>query len=278
MSNLIVPSKWTTQPQGAAGVNSAFLKYLTGIFLPANRSNWTDVGSILRPIVATGQAVHTDGTSSYLQSPLNAVSGPLWMMAQFVGVSGTAANVYFGLGASSGTAPLALACIRQGDGTSGAINFIYRATNGSTFISKLAITPVAGELYTVVAVAPSASNADAYIYVNGIKYTANGASAANVVFGGATFITAAIGALVRPTPSFYLETKATVAAYGVGLVPPESVLRRLSDNPWQIFAPQQHKVWVPVTRTTPLVIPELSNAQLTSVTDTTAIPLVNLTF
>lgn len=206
-------------------------------------SAFAKTGTIDVDITPSGIGVKGDGTTGLYSRATSVVPQAMWMAAQFVcnSVSINQKTAY-GMGSSAVTTG-AYCGIFSGDSASSNIVCQLRAIDGSVSIGKTGLTPVVGTTYTIVAVFPSGLKADAYIYVNGIKYTTDFASSSDITFVGAnTLVNEAVGALKRGTTAVYSSDTVLFTAHGLGLIP-EALAKRISENPYTLLQPQQRSVF-----------------------------------
>lgn len=192
-----------------------------------------------------GIGVKGDGSTGLYSRSSSVVPQAMWMAVQFVcnSVSITQKTSY-ALGSASSSLG-AYCAIFSGNSTTSHITVQFRAVDTTgPVIGKVGPTPVVGTVYTVVAVYPSDLKADAYVYVNGVKYTTDYSSSADMTFTGAnTLVNEAVGALKRGVTSLWTTDTVLFTARGLGRLP-ESLARQISLNPYSPLQEQQRNIYV----------------------------------
>lgn len=188
-----------------------------------------------------GRAAAGTGAANYLRRSINIMPQSMWAVASFViGSVTTAQKVVWGLGSAYVAVGGAYHFIATGTSTSSGIIGSFRGVDGGAGINILGPAVELGKRYTVVFVVPTVNQADAFLWVNGEFYNTIGTGSANTTFSNA-FAHEAIGGLYRGSGiSANSVDKLLMSGYGFG-VPPETFLKELSRNPWQIFE-QERKV------------------------------------
>lgn len=207
---------------------------------------FTKTGTIDVAASSAGIGVKGDGSTGLYSRTVSVVPQAMWMAVQFtVNSVTTVQKTVYALG-SAGVTTAAYCGIFSGNGTTSEITIQFRAVDATgPAISKVALTPVVGTTYTVIAVYPSGLNADAYVYVNGIKYTADLGSSADISFVGAnTLVNEAVDALKRGAIGTYGSDTVLFTARGLGNIP-ESLAKQISLNPYSLLQPDEQQVWVP---------------------------------
>ena len=234
---LIAKAPWTSQPQ------------LPTLGAPEFRSvttlashNFANTGTT-RNARKSGIVHSSNGSSTYLNRSIAVGAAPeKFVVAYFrrTAAAGISAVIY-SLGENASTGSL---IALRGSVNSGGISLLYRATATGAFFEvgsgATSIVPLDTDV-CVVGVLPSYSSADAYVYVNGIKY--NTVLSAGAPSGNATLGFETIGADRRSAVSLFYP--ADVYAVGHGGAIAEHRARHLSLNPWEMFVPQQRRIWVP---------------------------------
>lgn len=236
---LIARAPWTSQPQ------------LPTLGAPEFRSvttlashNFANTGTT-RNARKSGIVHTSNGSSTYLSKSIAVRSGQALFLAAYFRrtAADTAGNAVYSFGENAATGSL-LGLRTGAGGFAGSMGITYRAAALGPFFevgTNTVNTIPVGTDVCVVGVVPSLSSADAYLYINGIKY--NTVLAAGSPSGSALFSFETIGAVRRDTvASFY---PADVYAVGHGGAIAEHRARHLSLNPWEMFAPQQRRIWVP---------------------------------
>ena len=251
---------WTSQPQRPVGLNQDYVRHVNSArlwSLPAavpseaaqnSLGGYAKTGTIDLTPSPGGLGVKGDGSTGYYSRSVSVTPQAMWVMVQVVcsSVSATQRFVYgLGSAASSGGAFVG---ISFGNGTDSAIALQYRTTDGTgTALNKVGPVPSAGSLYTIVGVFPSALVADAYLYVNGVKYITNGSltSTDQNFTGATTLVNESAGALKRGTVNPWSNDTLLFTARGLGQIP-ESLAKGISINPYLLLTPQERRVFVSV--------------------------------
>lgn len=229
---------WNSQPQFPAAPAPEFRSVTT-----LASHNFANTGTT-RNARKSGIVHTSNGSSTYLNRSIAVGAAPGKFVAAYFRRTATAgiSAVIYSLGENAATGSL---IALRGSDTNGGISLLYRATAAGAFFEVGSATSTIIPLNTdvcVVGVLPSYSSAEAYVYVNGIKY--NTVIAAGAPSGNATLTFETIGADRRNAVSLYYP--ADVYAVGHGGAIAEHRARYLSQNPWEMFAPQQRRIWVPV--------------------------------
>lgn len=209
---------------------------------------YSKTGTIDVAVSSAGIGVKGDGSTGLYSRAVSVVPQAMWMAVQFtVNSVTTTQKCVYALG-SAGVTTAAYCGIFNGNGTTSELSVQFRAVDASaTAISKLALTPVVGTTYTVIAVYPSGLKADAYTYVNGVKYIADSASSTDITFVGAsTLVNEAVGALKRGTTAVYGSDTILFTTRGLGQIP-ESLAKQFSENIYSSLRYQERNVWVPTS-------------------------------
>lgn len=256
----------TSQPQTLVRINPKYAKYVTTARLwsvtptlsvdsrlsyltPFSKTGTVDVN-----IVHGAVGVQGDGSTGLYSRASNLTPQAMWIAVQFVAATVTTAqktayalgSAYVGTGAYCG--------VFSGNSTTSEITAQLRAVDTAAAISKVGPTPEAGKTYTVIAVFPSALKADAYMYVNGVKYTTDYTSSSDITFVGAnTLVNEAVGALKRGTTAVYGSDVILFTARGVGQIP-EALARQISLNPYSLLQEQQRNIYASGAGGSPTVI------------------------
>ena len=183
MSKILLPGDvWTEQPQYRVKIAAEYIPYVNTARvwnLPPtlgidarldNISAFAKTGTIAVATSSGGVGVKGDGSTGLYSRTASVVPQAMWMAVQFVANTVTTTQkTAYALGSASASAG-AYCGVFSGNGTTSEISCQFRAVDGGAFtIAKAGITPVAGQIYTVVAVYPSNLKADAYFYVNGYR-------------------------------------------------------------------------------------------------------------
>ncbi len=205
-------------------------------------------GTIDTAASQSGVGVKGNGTTGFYSRTVSVVPQAMWIAVRFVAnFSSSSTKTCFGL--CSGTASGSFCRVSSGSGTdAGIIVNLTSADSGSGIVKVGAPSVVVGTTYTVVAVFPSNLKADAYYYVNGVKYAADAAASVDITFPGNTFLNEAIGALKRSTPTSFSSDTVLFTARGLGQIP-EILAKQISENPYSLLQPEEQKVWVPTVST-----------------------------
>lgn len=207
-------------------------------------SRWVSTGA---PIVngPGGSALSSNGSSTYAstEAVVN-FEPPLWIAASYTRtVAPTAGNFIAGLGQNAASGSLLGFRVAS---TQSGVNVALRKVAGGTLLEvgtgSTAIGTTSGFVVNVVGVFPTNSSADAYLYINGVKYN-NAVTSGTLTGTAADSAFAAVGALRRDTVSLFTAVDSYMFAYGRAIE--EEQARDLSSNPWQLFSPR--RIWVPQT-------------------------------
>lgn len=206
-------------------------------------SAFAKTGTIGVATSSGGVGVKGDGSTGLYSRTTSVVPQAMWMAAQFVCNSVSALQkVAYALGSNAASAG-AYCAISSGDSVSSNLVFQLRAIDSSVAIGKSGPVPVVGTTYTCIAVFPSNLKADAYVYVNGVKYTADFSGSADISFAGpSTLVNEAVGALKRGTTAVYSNDTVLFTARGLGQIP-EALAKQISENPYILLQPQQRSVF-----------------------------------
>lgn len=252
--NVLTP--WDTQPPSLVEVHSDYAHLVRSVrqwnipaTIPVECSlrgldGFAKTGTIDVSASPAGVGVKGDGSTGLYSRTVAVVPQAMWMAAQFICNSSTITQkTAYGLG--SGAASGGTFCgIFSGNSTTSAFIVQLRAVDAGPVIGKLGPTPVVGTTYNVVAVFPSELKADAYLYVNGIKYTADFSSSADISFvGPTTLVNECVGALKRGTTAVYSSDTVLFTARGLGQIP-EALAKQISLNPYSLLQPDERRVWV----------------------------------
>jgi len=233
-----------SQPNDPVRLSKTFYPYVDSTrvltLFPENANDKAD--KIHTPYTKTGTVdrrfinilgIKSNGTTGYYDRTISYAAQPLWMMAHFVPsvINGNSKPVY-AMGSSAASAG-AYVTISSGNNTDNKISATLRGANSGAAITKTAIAGTANRPVTVVAVFPSNLKADAYIYVNGEKYTTDLTGSADTTFT-ATFVHESIGAIVRGASPVIGSEIVGMVARGTKLMP-EAMFKALSINPWQLY-------------------------------------------
>ena len=257
---------WYRQPPCLVDLNSEYARYVNSARIwnlpptfakevtPTKLNAYTKVGTITTSILAIGPGLGVKGdgsTGSYLRSIANLAPQAMWMVVQFVAntVNVTKNGVYV-LGSTSAGANSCNVGVYSGSGAVSNIIGIFKSDDTTTnSIIKQGPVPIAGQLYTVILVAPSALKADAYLYINGEKYTDDAAGSTDVTLGGTALGKEAVCAFKRggdfDGPINFGNDTILFTARGLGQIP-EPLARDISINPYMLLQKQQRSIYVSV--------------------------------
>ena len=240
-------------------VDPTLLKYADSITIPSialeigydfvtkKLSPYSKSGTVSREASSGGIGYKGNGTNGYYTRLISKdPSSPCWVAAQFVcNVVSTDSKTSYSVTSSGGSGSYLQ--VASGYSTATATNKIrigLKAVDLGPGINKLGPTPVVGTIYTAVGVFPSNLKADAYMYVNGIKYTDDHSGSANISFTGAntyvnqTILATKINVLTNWSPDIVL-----FAAHGFGQLP-EAFAEALSNKPWQFFKSSRDRAFI----------------------------------
>lgn len=247
---------WVSQPQYPVALNPDYASYISSARLWSlapgapqevarnNLGGYAKTGTIDVVPSIGGVGVKGDGSTGLFSRTVSVVPQAMWMAAQFVCSSVSALQkVAYALGSNAASTG-AYCAISSGDSVSSNLVFQLRAIDSSVAIGKSGPVPVVGTTYTCIAVFPSNLKADAYVYVNGVKYTTDFTGSSDITFVGAnTLVNEAVGALKRGTTAVYGSDTVLFTARGVGQIP-EALARAISLNPYILLQPQQRNIYV----------------------------------
>ena len=279
MSKILLPGDvWTEQPQYRVKIAAEYIPYVStarvwnlpptlGMDARLDKiSAFAKTGTIAVATSSGGIGVKGDGSTGLYSRATSVTPQAMWMAAQFV-VNSTSTSVVmraYALGSAASGAS-AYAAIGQGTGSSAELLVQFRAVDGGSGISKIGPAPVVGQVYTVVAVYPSALKADAYMYVNGVKYSTDFGASADITFvGAANLVNEAVGALKRNVAVNFSSDTILFTARGLGKIP-ESLARQISENPYSLLTVPKRNIWVDVSGGTDVSV------SVTGLTGTTAL-------
>lgn len=243
---------WTRQPSNQLQVLPQYAPYFNSLnvyngspnYEPnplLNRTdNFTQVGSVSTVNTLNGVGTKGDGTTGYLTRTLSPgiTPKPGFIFASFVADSTTSGTAY-SLGSSAASFG-AYFSVQISAGY--LVSSQMRWQDGSgilDMLNKQAI-PINGVI-SVVFVIPDGSMATAYMYINGTKYT--GATNNNLTASTANaYVYENINALKRSTVSSFGNATVLATGYGFKSIP-EGIVQKISQNPWQIFAPNRQLLY-----------------------------------
>lgn len=184
-----------------------------------------------------GMAVACDGSAKYATRPIVLNRAPPLFLACHFRRQATPAGGSVLYSVSSSASYGAFCGIRASSTLSG-LTVFYRTTDGGWYFEIGTTDPITtqGEDYSVVAVIPSLNSADAYLYVNGVKYNAQ-ITAATVEASNLAFVNETLGAVKRD--SVQLHYPGIVYEAGFGRKISEARAREISLNPREMFAPRK---------------------------------------
>ncbi len=257
---------WNGQPQEPVEIHEDYSQYVSSARLwnipatvPAESiargfGGYAKTGAIDVAVSTNGIGVKGDGSTGLYSRTVSVVPQAMWMAAQFVCNSVTTTQkVAYSLGSAAATTG-AYCAISSGDSVATNLVFQLRAIDSAAAIGKTGPVPVVGTVYSCIVVFPSNLKADAYVYVNGIKYTADFTGSSDITFVGAnTLVNEAVGALKRGTTAIYSSDTVLFTARGTGQIP-ETLAKDISLNPYILLQPEERQVWVPTGGTSPTVI------------------------
>lgn len=257
---------WGVQPQEPVEIHEDYAQYISTARLwnipatvPAESiargfGGYAKTGTIDVAVSTNGIGVKGDGSTGLYSRTVSVVPQAMWMAVQFVCNSvSTTQKVAYGLGSNAASTG-AYCAISSGDSVSSNLVFQLRAIDSSVAIGKSGPAPVLGTVYNCIAVFPSNLKADAYVYVNGIKYTTDFSSSTDITFVDAnTLVHEAVGALKRGTTAVYSSDTVLFTTRGLGQIP-EALAKDISLNPYILLQPEERQVWVPVASGSPTVV------------------------
>ena len=279
MSKILLPGDvWTEQPQYRVKIAAEYIPYVSTarvwnlpptLGIDARLDNigaFAKTGTIAVATSSGGVGVKGDGSTGLYSRTTSVVPQAMWMAVQFVcnSVSTTHKTVY-ALGSAAASTGAFVGISSGINSTDSNINSQFRSIDSGVIIAKLGPVPVVGGTYTIVAVFPSGLKADAYLYVNGVKYTTDYASSADISFAGATtLVNESAGALKRGTTALYTNDTILFTARGTGRIP-EPLARQISENPYSLLTVPKRNIWVDVSGGTSVSV------DVTGLTGTTAL-------
>lgn len=238
---LLLRQPRTSQPQGPVGIDwsNPITRGLVYAWIPST-DTLTKSGAPTLTTNVKGVGLATNGSSSYEFSN----SAPTFSLDE---CSVTAILTPIAVANSSSFAVCAgnsgnsnpLFMLGQG-ATAGQLAFRTRDAAGTDLEVKAAAGAWANGVTSVASGTRSKSAALQRVYSNGSQIGASAVGTASAT----TFDRFAIGCLLRSSAAlFWAGATSFVAIHNRALSAAE--VKSLSDNPWQIFAPQSRQIWVP---------------------------------
>lgn len=237
MSNLILPQKWTSQPQTPVGIDwSNPLSPKSGIWIPdrnlVNGRGITLGGSGGVPtstIIPSGRALYTNGQYVQTDNPANAFSVCTWLAIIKPAAAPTSTNY----SAFFQTSQVTLNWNHASAGYQGA----FTINNGGAYpTAKFTSGFTAG---AEVVIGGTYDGISLRIYRNGVleNTVVAGNSLSGVTVNSLQFLGGQGGTAswAGSCSLFYWDQTKAVPSAGMAL---------LSANPWQIFKPQARRIWV----------------------------------
>jgi len=235
------------QPQGIAQISPLYLPFVQSARLYSNPATlgaeaskriytpFTKTGTVTDGVLTPyGIGVQGNGTNGYYSRLITGSFQPGWVACSFVcNTVSSAQKMIFCQGGSTSAA--AFFGIQSGTGSASSVSATVRLKDSAASFTKIGVTPIAGKVYNCVFVVPSITAAESYLYINGIKYTAQSGTDLDAT-GWATKFVESVGAMRRQAASFYSPDIALFTARGDGILP-ENLAQILSINPWNtLFA------------------------------------------
>jgi hypothetical protein len=250
MSNLILPQKWTSQPQTPVGIDwsNPITRGLVVANTPFTKNNIVTNDA---PVLNTGVSVTVDGISTY-----KATSGLLgW------GISTSSNYTFLSFGKFRvGAARIGAIAASGANQTlyfntldAGSIK-LYKYTGSWPLMVDTGIIGVEGQILNT-AVTSNASGVSVFINGKSAGSTATTLDHTNINQAGFIYRQ---GATTYPAVlkgiGFFLAFNRTLSALEI---------KSLSDNPWQIFKSQSRRIWVASTGTDTPVNPGVGTIAIT---------------
>ena len=234
-----------TQPQTLVGIDWSN-PITRGLLVAVNGATLTDlvsgklvtqVGSSAKVVSQKGVSYNFDG-SSYVSVPISWAAGPYTLFSFGVSTSNASNQIYCGI-ANSGSSTHTAEIYREK--TNSSALFIEITGGSSAQTTNVPNSSSINNFYAIAGVAYATNNR--VCYVNGVAIasvssTLSFVSAIDVFNVGVERYSGALaGKFIGAIPVSCLWTRALSG----------TEVKSLSDNPWQIFAPIQRRIWVPAS-------------------------------
>jgi hypothetical protein len=254
---VIVPERkvWSRQPQNALELKPEYSNLFTSLSvlsLPP-RLGYDSAKNKFLPFTKSGSVTDSNPTafgigpkaggttSDYYSRTVSVTPQAMWMIAVFVPtVVDTNGKYSYALGSNAASAG-AFIGITSGTGTQSNVQCTFRGLDGGAVISKVGPVPVVGKMMSVVFVCPSNVTSAAYMYVDGSFYNTAVTGDGDTTFT-TTLVNEAIGVLKRGAVGGSSTDTVLLVGYGLGKIP-AALAQKLSENPWQIFAPKRQLLY-----------------------------------
>lgn len=257
---IIVPKRnvWTGQPQNALELKSEYATLFTSLSVLSvdPKLGYDSAKKRLIPFTKSGSVIDSNPTafgigpkaggtvSDYYSRTISVTAQAMWMIAVFVPtVVNTTQKLNYGLGSSAATAGAYIGISSGFNGTNSNVLCQFRGWDGGAIFNKLGPVPVVGKMMSAVFVCPSNLASAAYMYVDGSFYNTSAAGDGDTTFT-TTLVNESIGALKRGAVAVPSTDTVLLVGYGLGQIP-AALAQKLSENPWQIFAPRKTSVYFP---------------------------------
>ena len=213
-----------------------------------------------------------NGSSAYFSRPISFVPQPAWIGASFVAKGNTSERQIYSLASGTPGTGANLTICNGYLGNPGKINIVYRDKDYGVTLIIVGANVSIGNTYNVLAVFPTNLASDAYVYVNGVKYTT---TSSNLTFSSPTTLTTEYIGIIWT----YYSSDDTIlwTAYGKGRIP-ELEAKKLSENPYSILEPIRSKLWLPTAATDQTASLNFTSEDSTFDVSTTAISIANAAF
>lgn len=276
MAGIILPNRFTRQPQGPAELDSSevckgIVDVWTGanpyyIASPKNLSLLTPTATPILTSGAWAKGLQFDGSSQYLlrsaSSMTQTAEGSLLVVALPLNTSATTRSI-FGYGNTASANQLFF--IGQG-ASAGQLSFFARSdANTSQNLQVAGGAGWADGKPAVVIGTRSESKNIHRLYVNALSLSPTTATA----LGTSTFNRTTVGALTRNSTSLFFNGGVFLAiAWNRSLT--EGEVTALSTNPWMVFKPSARKLYVEGGGVSPDVTVAITGQSITASTGTLA--------
>ncbi len=248
MSNLILPQKWTSQPQTPVQIDwsNPLTQGLIGA-INAGAPVSTRVGN--PPFVATAQGIgHNANGSSYLvtnaTSPI-ASAATIFFVGNLIHNTTGIGGLLGGIGTNSSGSQLFIIQNNNYPGTAKPRALIRLVDAGGVSTAESATLSVGASSTAIEAWAATYAGTAASItlYRNGVDDT--GGRANSAASGSATsFNRVCLGGVDRGTDGFSPSGQITLLSLAWNRALSPSEIKSLSKNPWQIFERRSRRIWV----------------------------------
>lgn len=236
MQSLLIPRRWTSQPQYPAGIDwtNPITRGLVYTGTPDANPRLVAVGVASRGVGSMGRALQVNGSSNYYWEPfsglISAAEVTVFSLAYIASNSNSGTNEFF-TGGNSGNANPFIALGNQGSG----IGFRVRDTAGvdNTLSSASLFTPAIGTHAWAGVLSKSASRLE--FWFDG---SLNTSGTPNASTGAIALTNIAYGTLLRTSSGQgYANPVSIYCGYVWNRALTASELISISANPWQIFSP-----------------------------------------